>query len=665
MLTSSTVWSDIFQERLDALPFDTETLRSELREITCAYADYCVALNARVENLRRPKLHPSRTPSASSLPAEILLLIFSTISEDEPMGDLCEYRGIRIEDSDSDVDSDEEGDDSDHITPSCPYQCDCWLHHSLQWARITHVCAHWRRIAIDNPTLWTNITLNLSTPWLHALVSRSRNLPLDITIPCDANWDAVEPILSECIHRARSISAERGSDIINTILQRYRAPLLEILDIDQSIANSDPFIMPPDMNAFLPQLRRLHCPVVTFPPEVQYSPSLRLTHLTVLSSNDALSVPELRGLLHALPLIQVLQLENCLPRSAEDISPQTICLAHLKTLILRGLTSSCGAIMRAIAYSSSTNVTLYMLPDEEHVLQGAEFMQRSGIGTLLQTACATPFHSLHISCVESRPNNWQFVVAGLRNPCHIDRYVRDDTRFEPHWTGPSYEDMKVVCMLPAISIDGNDSSHILALSLFTLLITTLPLATLNMLSLKVDTLLTLDTEPWNCARWLSLLKEAEKLEHIQLIARPWELHNPSKHAQPCLYADLLLALSLGPHVSRKCLLSPELSELSLINIDASSTVVIKAGPNRYLRTTAARVLHFFLSSRKDFGRQNVHVANTGISWQRHFFGEADYGPLVKMGGEIVDMKEEVDQERVHSMITEAVTRSFPASDLAL
>ncbi|KZV61538.1 hypothetical protein PENSPDRAFT_739828 [Peniophora sp. CONT] len=663
--TIATHWNTVFQERLQELPQDAEAqaLVSELHDVTSAYTDFCAALNARVENLRLPKLPSARTASAAALPADILLLIFSIFSEQEPLGDLCEWRGIRAGDSDSDGDSSVEAADSHHITPSCPQWCDCWLVPGLEWTRVTHVCSHWRRVALENAILWTTIPLSLCTPWLQELLLRSRSLPLNVTIPCDANWDAVETIISDCIHRIRSITAERGSAIINTILSRYPAPLLEILDIDQSTANVDPFTIPADIHTTIPRLKHLSISAVAFPPDMQYLAPLQLTHLSILTATVIPATTELCGLLQALRRVEFLQLENCLPAASEDICSQPIPFPHLETLILQGRASSCGAVMRSLVISPSMSVTLYMLPDEQPIVDSSTYMQRSGLGALLAAVCPTVFHSLHLSCVAIRPNEWQLIVAGLRHPCHIDRYVYEDTRIENNWTGPSYEDLKIVCMLPPIILDGEHSSHVLALSLFTHLMATLPLPSLSMLSLKVDALLVLDTNAWNCARWLSILPRAEKLEHIQLVAQPWQLVDPTKHAQPCPYVDLMLALSLGPHLSQKCILSPDLTEISLVNIDAAATVVVGAGAGRYLRTAASRVLHYFLSSRRHFGKENVYVSYTGISWQHRYFGNTDYGPLVKMGGEIVDMKEEHDQETVHDMISEAVSHSFPANAL--
>ncbi|KZV63651.1 hypothetical protein PENSPDRAFT_657112 [Peniophora sp. CONT] len=665
----TTCWTTAFRERLEKLPQDADTLVAELHEAYGAYSDFCAAVNSRVENLRRPKLLPSRTVSASSLPADILLLIFSIFSEQEPLGDLCEWRGIRAGDSDSDSESCAEADDSHHITPSCPQWCDCWLVPGLEWTRVTHVCSHWRRVALENAILWTTIPFSLCTPWLHELLLRSRSLSLDVNIPCDANWEAIEPILSGCIHRVRSITAERGSAVISNILSRFPAPLLQSLDIDHSVDNSHPFTIPAEMHSSLPQLGHLSVPVITLPPDVQHLALLQLTHLAILSVTVVPSTAEFRRLLQGLERIQFLQLEDCFPVGSDDISAQPILLPHLETLTLRGRTNTCGAVMRSISYNPSTSVTLYMLPDEQPVLDSSEYMQRSGLGALFEIIGPTVFHSLHISCVPLRPNTntWQLIVTGLRSPCHIDRYVYDDTRVEQHWTGPSHEDLKVVCMLPSILLDGENSTHVLALGLFGHLMATLPLASLTMLSLKVDSLLLRDPNSWNCARWLALLKEADTLEHLQLISPPWQLIGPDHKGKPCPYVDLLLALSLGPHLSQKNILCPDLAELSLVNLDAAATVTIERDGGRFLTATATRIVQFFLSTRSYFEERNLHVAYTGISWQRRFFGEplSATGPLEKMNGEFWAMKQEAEKEAGMVILSETVAQAFSASTLAL
>lgn len=60
-----------------------------------------------------------------------------------------------------------------------------YVGHSLA---LSHVCSHWRAVALDTPRLWTLLTLFVTAscrdpqPMIKAMLVRSRNLQLDITI---------------------------------------------------------------------------------------------------------------------------------------------------------------------------------------------------------------------------------------------------------------------------------------------------------------------------------------------------------------------------------------------------------------------------------------------------------------------------------------------------
>ncbi|KAK1218999.1 hypothetical protein PQX77_018287, partial [Marasmius sp. AFHP31] len=58
---------------------------------------------------------------------------------------------------------------------------------------LSHVCAHWREIVINTPSLWSHIYINLH--WWHPTraaelyIERSREQGLDIALYCSRRWD--------------------------------------------------------------------------------------------------------------------------------------------------------------------------------------------------------------------------------------------------------------------------------------------------------------------------------------------------------------------------------------------------------------------------------------------------------------------------------------------
>ncbi|KZV63650.1 hypothetical protein PENSPDRAFT_657111 [Peniophora sp. CONT] len=651
---SGNYWSDAFQERLQALPPDVEVLAAELCQVSREYKVFCTGLNARLEGLRH-KRHSTRTVSPSTLPAEILLLIFGFLSEDEPIGDLhgCKGKFVDMEGESSDDDDGLQG-------PVNRYFCHaddghCCLIPALGWSRVSHVCSYWRSVAIGNAMLWTTIPLNLCTPWIRDILLRSKSLALDITIPCDANWDAVSMVLSQ-FHRIRSIDAERNAGIISDYITTHSARRLESLRIDHSLGN-DPLCLSDDMIHCYPRLKELSIPAAAFLPSLVHG----LTHFALLSVEVPPSVNGLYNFIKSLEGIQYLHLENCFSMGHEDIYPQTIVLSHLETLILRGQASSCGALIRSIIYPPSASTTLYMTPDEPQISDTSEYMRRSGLDMLLENIASTVYHSLHVSCVETGPSGWQLVVAGQRDPCQIGDYIRDSTRVETEWTGPSFQDLKIVCMLS--EREEHEYAHNLALKLFTQIMSNLPLSSLSNLSLNVDALLSLDGDPWDHARWLSALKVANEVEHLQLISSEWRFSDTNKHAQPSPYVDLLVALSMGPIYSVSHAIMPKLDTMTLVDVDAASTALLEGNGTwrKDLWVSAAQALRFFVRARPSFDESHIHVSNYGTAWRDGYFKSESSiqhatGPLEEMGWEFQKEKDRIEE---HSMIKSSVLWLFP------
>lgn len=58
---------------------------------------------------------------------------------------------------------------------------------SFSLHRITHVCRHWRYLAISDPSLWTNVRLNVNAAGVEyttTLIQRSGSLPLSVDFEC-------------------------------------------------------------------------------------------------------------------------------------------------------------------------------------------------------------------------------------------------------------------------------------------------------------------------------------------------------------------------------------------------------------------------------------------------------------------------------------------------
>ncbi|KAI0043305.1 hypothetical protein FA95DRAFT_1498825, partial [Auriscalpium vulgare] len=48
----------------------------------------------------------------------------------------------------------------------------------MPWVRLSHVCRHWRDVALNDPTFWARLSLPLPQRWADAIISRSQGAPL-------------------------------------------------------------------------------------------------------------------------------------------------------------------------------------------------------------------------------------------------------------------------------------------------------------------------------------------------------------------------------------------------------------------------------------------------------------------------------------------------------
>jgi hypothetical protein len=79
------------------------------------------------------------------------------------------------EEDDDDADDEEDEDEDEDEELDLPFQ-----------VLVSHICRHWREIALESPILWTKLTFTEGAPFekSKAWIQRSKSSPLEITIDC-------------------------------------------------------------------------------------------------------------------------------------------------------------------------------------------------------------------------------------------------------------------------------------------------------------------------------------------------------------------------------------------------------------------------------------------------------------------------------------------------
>ncbi|KAI0063927.1 hypothetical protein BV25DRAFT_1837462 [Artomyces pyxidatus] len=196
----------------------------------------------------------------------------------------------------------------------------------LGWMKITHVCQHWRAIAIDAISLWRNIDMDIGAKWVDTMLNRARGSPVVLSNSLDhpVAKPMVEVVIKH-IAQTRELSIHGGSrkPSHQAILELCRrltvsAPLLRSLSLSRSTGR---YSLPQDaFGDCTPQLRRVNLFNIVFPWRLCFTKNL--THLSVVRDYDdeelnlslpPISVDDVLDFLNESPNLQKLTSVHCFP----------------------------------------------------------------------------------------------------------------------------------------------------------------------------------------------------------------------------------------------------------------------------------------------------------------------------------------------------------------
>ncbi|KAL7283077.1 hypothetical protein ACG7TL_002501 [Trametes sanguinea] len=240
----------------------------------------------------------------------------------------------------------------------------------------THVCKHWREVALRAPDLWNEIKLDDLGP-AEVFLKRSQNLPLSLFV--GASVEGILPdvadVLRPHLHRVRSFSGdfERLSDLL-TFPDMFEEPVpvqkLSLYLTDRAFAEATPdhdvYESFPVVQPFLfPSVREL---------TITNSPGLTLygfENLTILNLEG--SLPDVDIITEALAVCGASLTElNINGSSSIDFGvgrlfPPEADLTRLKTLFLRLDTAEISfALLGNLTFPVTCAVTIDVFVDEQN-----------------------------------------------------------------------------------------------------------------------------------------------------------------------------------------------------------------------------------------------------------------------------------------------------------
>ncbi|KAI0280969.1 hypothetical protein BC826DRAFT_437214 [Russula brevipes] len=201
---------------------------------------------------------------------------------------------------------------------------------SLRWISVTHVCRHWRQVALDDSSLWARICgRSVNTTWFSETLARARNALLEIDLFESQNAETLSMFTAHFAHtqefRLRGVVAPHKDDSIREICG-LEAPALEHFELDVHTNFPVVFLRAPFFNGMAPKLRTFSLSQIyapwSFIPRGQLSQlKITLTGREFIADGPSSSFGDSKSLIDLLincPVLEILVLESCLPRVSHD-----------------------------------------------------------------------------------------------------------------------------------------------------------------------------------------------------------------------------------------------------------------------------------------------------------------------------------------------------------
>ncbi|KAF9480812.1 hypothetical protein BDN70DRAFT_877130 [Pholiota conissans] len=229
----------------------------------------------------------------------------------------------------------------------------------LSWIAVSHVCCHWRNVALASPSLWACPPLE-NTRWTNEMVERSKDATLDIYLDIPYSFITSTPVcitglrlvLSEHSQRIRHISVRANEmsqwEDMKQLLSKASATQLESIELCSSYVVSKVEIKDPtpvfDFDSYFPQelpkLRelQLHYFVVNWSPRSSFLSTLTSLNLDGTLPSPHLTWKDFMDVLKVMSHLEVLQLTDCFPvcpdpeQAVHNASYGFAYLNHLRTL---------------------------------------------------------------------------------------------------------------------------------------------------------------------------------------------------------------------------------------------------------------------------------------------------------------------------------------------
>jgi hypothetical protein len=314
---------------------------------------------------------------------------------------------------------------------------------NMGWIRVTHVCQHWRQVALDDSSLWAKIWgIPKNTKWISEMLTRAKNAPLDIEFRCSKNLEAlhmIPPQLSRTRRlRFHNLSTDHsyGDHDVRKICS-FEAPALEHFELtatdklDISFRDLGRNML---FKGHAPRLQTISLSQVVIPWSL--IPRGQLTQLKIARPLEDIDYPgELEQLIDLLvncPALELLSLDSCLPSQLTKLSHgQTIHLSHLSRLRLCGSTSRILNTLKMLKLPSSTTLHLNCISNMTTIHDDVEGLLLPVVSAQFQSLAPIEFKSLTVAILSLHTTSLNITASTSTSPSRETQNFEGDVVGNP------------------------------------------------------------------------------------------------------------------------------------------------------------------------------------------------------------------------------------------
>jgi F-box-like len=257
------------------------------------------------------------------------------------------------------------------------FKCVATAQHStydrLMWINVTHVCTHWRRVALEDPSLWTTIPFS-NLRWANEMLERSKMAPLtvmtDLYAKDSPHMELVQSTLTK-IARIQKVSlTQHRSYLLQGLLEMVLgdlvepAPFLESLEVSFNDRSSVHRLPPSIFSGEAPRLRQLELRDCALTWDMPFLRTLTSLTISFVPPAARPSMRQIVASLSNMSNLDILVLRDVLPEGSADAAPGEVgdgLVARLPQLTYLCIESDVpeGAFLLArLIYPSTVSVTL-------------------------------------------------------------------------------------------------------------------------------------------------------------------------------------------------------------------------------------------------------------------------------------------------------------------